>query len=84
MSRRHTREYDRFIKHSESLITRAAIALMTRRLTRTEEMGSLIRDWKRQPLRHGRPTVSQLRFLGGSGFSPAVALRAGRQLFLRR
>ncbi|MFC7988078.1 hypothetical protein ACFUV2_02050 [Streptomyces pilosus] len=58
MSRRHTREYERFIKHSESLITRAAITLMTRRLTRTEEVGSLIRDWERPPLRHGRPTVS--------------------------
>ncbi|MFF5310841.1 hypothetical protein [Streptomyces massasporeus] len=84
MSRRHTGEYERFIKHSESLITRAAITLMTRRLTRTEEVGSPIRDRERKPLRRGHPTVPQLRFLGGGSFSPAVAQLAGGQLFLRR
>jgi hypothetical protein len=64
-------ERERLLQHSESLITRAAITLMTRRLTHTEEVGSLIRDRERQPPRRGHPTVPQLRFLGGSGFSPA-------------
>ncbi|GHI91388.1 hypothetical protein TPA0905_08590 [Streptomyces olivaceus] len=33
-ARRHTRDYERLIQHSESLITWAAITLMTRRITR--------------------------------------------------
>ncbi|KUN37962.1 transposase [Streptomyces olivochromogenes] len=32
--RRHTRDYERLVQHSESLVTRAAITLMTRRITR--------------------------------------------------
>ncbi|WP_406223522.1 DUF1048 domain-containing protein [Streptomyces canus] len=31
---RHARDYERLVQHSETLITRAAITLMTRRLTR--------------------------------------------------
>ncbi|AEY86844.1 putative transposase [Streptomyces hygroscopicus subsp. jinggangensis 5008] len=33
-ARRHARDHERLIQHSESLITWAAIALMTRRITR--------------------------------------------------
>lgn len=33
-ARRHARDYERLIQHSETLITWAAITLMTRRLTR--------------------------------------------------
>jgi 8-oxo-dGTP pyrophosphatase MutT (NUDIX family) len=33
-ARRHARDYERLIQHSESLITRAIITLMTRRITR--------------------------------------------------
>jgi hypothetical protein len=33
-ARRHARDYERLIQHSESLITRAIITLMTRRVTR--------------------------------------------------
>ncbi|GAB2891610.1 hypothetical protein GCM10027074_69780 [Streptomyces deserti] len=33
-ARRHARDYERLIQHSESLITWAAITLMTRRITR--------------------------------------------------
>ena len=33
-ARRHTRDYERLVQHSETLITWAAITLMTRRLTR--------------------------------------------------
>ncbi|MFE7931791.1 transposase [Streptomyces sp. NPDC057456] len=33
-ARRHPRDYERLIQHSESLITWAAITLMTRRITR--------------------------------------------------
>ena len=32
--RRHARDYERLVQHSETLITWAAITLMTRRLTR--------------------------------------------------
>lgn len=34
-ARRHARDYERLVQHSETLITWAAITLMTRRLTRT-------------------------------------------------
>ncbi|QLH19275.1 hypothetical protein [Streptomyces sp. Rer75] len=37
MARRHARDYERLIQHSESLITWAAITLMTRRLTRRRQ-----------------------------------------------
>ncbi|MFJ4561988.1 RacP protein [Streptomyces massasporeus] len=43
-ARRHARDYERLIQHSESLITWAAITLMTRRITR------------RQSRRTGQPT----------------------------
>jgi hypothetical protein len=33
-ARRHARDYERLIQHSESLITWAAITIMTRRITR--------------------------------------------------
>lgn len=33
-ARRHARDYERLIQHSQSLITWAAITLMTRRITR--------------------------------------------------
>ncbi|MFF7988033.1 hypothetical protein ACFZDK_55120 [Streptomyces sp. NPDC007901] len=33
-ARRHARDYERLIRHSESLITWAAITIMTRRITR--------------------------------------------------
>lgn len=33
-ARRHSRDYERIVQHSETLITWAAITLMTRRLTR--------------------------------------------------
>jgi len=33
-ARRHARDYERLVQHSETLITWAAITLMTRRLTR--------------------------------------------------
>jgi transposase len=33
-ARRHARDYEQLVKHSESLITWAAITLMTRRITR--------------------------------------------------
>lgn len=36
-ARRHARDYERRIQHSETLITCAAITLMTRRLTRTRK-----------------------------------------------
>ncbi|MFF3350961.1 IS5 family transposase [Streptomyces sp. NPDC002779] len=45
-ARRHARDYERLVQHSESLITWAAITLMTRRLTR------------RQP----KPTATQEQF----------------------
>ena len=35
-ARRHARDYERLAQHSETLITWAAITLMTRRLTRTQ------------------------------------------------
>ncbi|MEU0111490.1 transposase [Streptomyces sp. NPDC006251] len=35
-ARRHARDYERLIQHSESLITWAAITLMTRRITRRQ------------------------------------------------
>lgn len=35
-ARRHARDYERLIQHSESLITWAAITLMTRRITRSQ------------------------------------------------
>jgi transposase len=39
-ARRHARDYERLVQHSESLITWAAITLMTRRLTRRPAHGS--------------------------------------------
>ncbi|GAA2966972.1 hypothetical protein GCM10010446_60830 [Streptomyces enissocaesilis] len=45
-ARRHARDYERLVQHSESLITWAAITLMTRRLTRTSS-------------RRPKPTVGQ-------------------------
>lgn len=33
-ARHHARDYERLVQHSESLITWAAITLMTRRITR--------------------------------------------------
>ncbi|WP_425583873.1 transposase [Streptomyces rectiviolaceus] len=33
-ARRHARDYERLVQHSETLITWAAITLMTRRITR--------------------------------------------------
>jgi transposase len=36
-ARRHARDYERLVQHSESLITWAAITLMTRRITRRQE-----------------------------------------------
>lgn len=35
-ARRHARDYERLVQHSESLITWAAITLMTRRITRRQ------------------------------------------------
>ncbi|WP_413229656.1 hypothetical protein [Kitasatospora purpeofusca] len=35
-ARRHARDYERLIQHSESLITWAAITLMTRRITQRQ------------------------------------------------
>lgn len=35
-ARRHARDYERLVQHSESLITWAAITLMTRRLARVK------------------------------------------------
>jgi hypothetical protein len=34
-ARRHARDYERLVQHSETLIAWAAITLMTRRITRT-------------------------------------------------
>lgn len=47
-ARRHARDYERLIQHSESLITWAAITLMTRRITR--------RSSRRSSRRSGQPT----------------------------
>lgn len=44
-ARRHTRDYERLIQHSETLITWAAITLMTRRLARKGATPS----WPRRP-----------------------------------
>ncbi|EFL27572.1 putative transposase [Streptomyces himastatinicus ATCC 53653] len=40
-ARRHARDYERLVQHSESLITWAAITLMTRRLTRRRQVKPL-------------------------------------------
>lgn len=47
-ARRHARDYERLIQHSESLITWAAITLMTRRITR------------RSSRRNGQPAPREL------------------------
>ncbi|MEV8064336.1 hypothetical protein AB0P37_50250, partial [Streptomyces antimycoticus] len=44
-ARRHARDYERLIQHSETLITWAAITLMTRRLARKGATPS----WPRKP-----------------------------------
>lgn len=44
-ARRHARDYERLIQHSETLITWAAITLMTRRLARKGATPS----WSRKP-----------------------------------
>ena len=46
--RRHARDYERLIQHSETLITWAAITLMTRRLARKGATPS----WPRKPAEH--------------------------------
>lgn len=43
-ARRHARDYERLVQHSETLITWAAIAVMTKRLTRTGPTG-----WSKKP-----------------------------------
>lgn len=45
-ARRHARDYERLVQHSETLITWAAITLMTRRLTRK---GPRTDSWTRKP-----------------------------------
>lgn len=45
-ARRHARDYERLVPHSETLITWAAITLMTRRLTRK---GPRTDSWTRKP-----------------------------------
>lgn len=47
-ARRHARDYERLIQHSETLITWAAITLMTRRLARKGATPS----WPRKPPEH--------------------------------
>lgn len=42
-ARRHARDYERLVQHSESLITLAAITLVTRRITRRSSR------WSTQP-----------------------------------
>lgn len=36
-ARRHARDYERLVQHSEALITWAAITLMTRRITQQKK-----------------------------------------------
>lgn len=36
-ARRHARDYERLVQHSETLITWAAITLMTRRITKSRK-----------------------------------------------
>ena len=43
-ARRHARDYERLVQHSETLITWAAITLMTRRLARKGATPS----WKKE------------------------------------
>lgn len=43
-ARRHARDYERLIQHSETLITWEAITVMTKRLTRTGSTG-----WSKKP-----------------------------------
>ncbi|MFD8474292.1 IS5 family transposase [Streptomyces globisporus] len=45
-ARRHARDYERLIQHSETLITWAAITLMTRRITRR---GPRTDNWTKRP-----------------------------------
>ncbi|MGW3746653.1 IS5 family transposase [Streptomyces sp. NPDC005146] len=45
-ARRHARDYERLVQHSETLITWAAITLMTRRLTRK---GPCTDSWTKKP-----------------------------------
>ncbi|NLU68918.1 transposase [Streptomyces sp. HNM0574] len=45
-ARRHARDYERLIQHSETLITCAAITLMTRRITRR---GPRTDSWTKRP-----------------------------------
>nr|WP_307061749.1 transposase [Streptomyces sp. B3I8] len=45
-ARRHARDYERLIQHSESLITWAAITLMTRRIARR---GPRTGSWTKRP-----------------------------------
>ncbi|WP_326809835.1 IS5 family transposase [Streptomyces scopuliridis] len=45
-ARRHARDYERLVQHSETLITWAAITLMTRRLTRK---GPRAGSWTKRP-----------------------------------
>ena len=46
-ARRHARDYERLVQHSETLITWAAITLMTRRLTRGEKSMTRLPDRRR-------------------------------------
>ncbi|GAA0534416.1 hypothetical protein GCM10010390_40240 [Streptomyces mordarskii] len=43
-ARRHARDHERLVQHSETLITWAAITLMTRRLTRRKNHPAERRD----------------------------------------
>lgn len=56
-ARRHARDYERLIQHSESLITWAAITLMTRRITRRSQVHGRQRHQDR-PVRPARSLLS--------------------------
>lgn len=81
---RHARDYERLIQHSESLITRAADTLMTRRITRRTSCGSgqSASHAKNKP--EDDPTVVQGRRRDHTGAWPAEPLDASwlRQLCL--
>ena len=53
-ARRHARDYERLIQHSESQITWASITLMTRRLTRPSSKPATVSDLA-ACTRHPRP-----------------------------
>uniref|UniRef100_UPI003F4BDF4F transposase n=1 Tax=Streptomyces microflavus TaxID=1919 RepID=UPI003F4BDF4F len=61
-ARRHARDYERLIQHSETLITWAAITLMTRRLTRSvASIGEPHRQQGRQSTPQPRAATAETR-----------------------